>query len=103
MCQVPAPAVRAAARIFARGVDRQRLDRGVCMPTRALVPIEDLGARFLLGDPEVVVVRVVVHRRELPAGKRPTEDVPEVPRLPDGQMLDQTQQVGPAPRNNLPT
>ena len=76
------------------GVDRQCGDGGVGVLASAVVVGEDLGAGLVFGDPEVVVVRVagVGEARER-VGVRPIEDLAEVARLRDRQVLDQAEQI----------
>jgi hypothetical protein len=65
-----------------------------CAP-HAPVEADDLVARLVLGGPELGAVRGLVVPAGQRLGKRPAEDLAEVPELPDRQVLDQAEELVP--------
>ena len=80
---------------MARSVDVEGVDRRVRVLRHASVAVNDPLARLVLGGPQVGAGGRGVVPAWQRLGEGPAEDLAEVPGLPDREVLDQAEEVGP--------
>jgi hypothetical protein len=80
----------------AGGVDGQGVDRRVGVIPHAPVSVDDLRAVLVLGHPQVGAALGLVVPPGQGLAERPVKDLTEVPGLPERQVLNQAEKVGPS-------